>query len=126
MKVEIIAAFIAVGGTFFTAIVTIGIYFFTRRYDYNRLFAETISTNRMEWINVWRENVSEFLAIAEEIHFSGSIQCERSIKYKTAKNMVLTRLNMGEELHRFMFQAVNALDCRSRRLDQTTIYSMYF
>lgn len=85
--------------------------FLTLRFNYNQLYAQTVSQNRMEWINVWRENVSEFLAIAEEIHLVGSISQEQGIRYNAAQNMVLARLNMSEELHRLMFQAVNALDC---------------
>ena len=39
--------------------------FLTVRLGYKQLFAKTVSANRMDWINVWRENISRFLACAE-------------------------------------------------------------
>ena len=39
--------------------------FLTLQFNYRQLYAQTISTNRMDWINKWRENISKFLACAE-------------------------------------------------------------
>ncbi len=59
-----VSAIVAVIG----AVVTLIIGIWTWRYNYNRLFAQTVSTNRMDWINVWRENISTFLACAKVLH----------------------------------------------------------
>ena len=56
----------------------------TSKYDYDSLFAETITKNRMEWINVWRENLSNMLAIADIFH-NENITNGQNIKKKNKK-----------------------------------------
>lgn len=56
-----------VAGLIGAVVALVGSYW-VNKFSYKQLFAQTISSNRMDWINVWRENVSKFLACAEIIH----------------------------------------------------------
>lgn len=103
------------------------------RFDYRKLFAETVSANRMDWINVWRENISKFLACAEVLSKQHDRHCRekapkrwffrRKQACKTndeviriqkemyeARAMILGRLNLDEPLHCAMLAAVNQLN----------------
>ena len=125
------SALIALAGVVFSVIVSFIVSMATTRFNYKQLFAETVSKNRMEWINVWRENISTFLACAEVLHepstaSSGSATSDESKKSSSgsralkeedlrfklyhARAMITSRLNMEEELHKFMFSAINTLD----------------
>ena len=91
------------------------------RFQYRQLFAQTVSSNRMEWINVWRENISVFLARAEILNRYNC--CAAKCKNKTlltyekelleARNMITSRLNMNEELHKLMFKAINQISLQT-------------
>ena len=113
----IIAAIIALAGVILSVGISLMVALLTRRYNYHHLFAETVSKNRMEWINVWRENISTFLAIAETLHDSGCKKdkpcelCELKKEMLKARAMITTRLNMTEELHCLMFAAIKQIDC---------------
>ena len=62
MDSEVIAAIIALSG----AILSIGISLFislgTSRYNYNKLFAKTVSESRNKWLNEMRDFISTMLA----------------------------------------------------------------
>ena len=122
----IIAAIIALAGVILSVGISLLVALLTRRYNYHHLFAETVSKNRMEWINVWRENISTFLAIAETLHESCKKDelcgsgckkdkpcelCELKKEMLKARAMITTRLNMTEELHCLMFAAIKQIDC---------------
>lgn len=126
MPDEVIAAIIALAGVILSVGISLMVSLLTRRYNYNQLFAETVSKNRMEWINVWRESVSTFLAIAEILHecntkgkginactTTNCNTCELQKEMLKAREMITTRLNMTEELHCLMFAAVKGLDYSS-------------
>ena len=97
-------------GEFFAALIgaVVGaiIPFFALRFNYRQLYAQTISNNRMEWINVWRENVSKFLACAETLRNNGSCGSAELLKLEKemyeARGMVVSRLNLSEEDHQLM------------------------
>ncbi len=119
MDSETTSALIALAGVVFSVIVSFIVSMATTRFNYKQLFAETVSKNRMEWINVWRENISTFLACAEVLHKPSSTapsgsraQKEDEIRFKLyhARAMITSRLNMEEELHKIMFSAINTLD----------------
>ena len=121
---KIIAAIIALAGVVLSVGISLMVSLLTRRYNYNQLFAETVSKNRMEWINVWRESVSTFLAIAEVLHECKANEkcscvntncniCELKKEMLKVREMITTRLNMTEELHCLMFAAVKGLDYSS-------------
>lgn len=90
--------------------------FLTLRFYYKQLYAQTVSSNRMDWINVWRDNISTFLALAEELNFQRtSFTSEQGVQLKKAKNEIITRLNMKEEKHVLMCRAINELDYTMNR-----------
>lgn len=95
--------------------------FLTLRFNYKQLFAETVSSNRMEWINVWRENISKFLACAEAIGYMQSKNVKKSCdsfcknddkefeytkEFYQSRAMIVSRLNLTEELHKAMHIAI--------------------
>ena len=121
MPSEVAAALIALGGVALSALITIVFNAMQTRFHYKQLFAQTVSSNRMDWINVWRESISKFLACAELLILhspkcQGKERCEpcKLIMYKKefyeSRGMITSRLNMNEELHVLMFAAVNRID----------------
>ena len=58
---ELLSALIGALFGFFASLLTL-------RFHYRQLFAETVSKNRMDWINVWRESLAEFLSVATVLH----------------------------------------------------------
>ncbi len=111
---ELVAALIASGGVILSILASLLTAHLTLRFSYRQLFAETVSKNRMEWINVWRENISTFLACAEILHRSQSTTAftQESINqylqdmYK-AQLMITSRLNMEEKLHKEIAATIN-------------------
>ena len=80
---------------------SIGTYF-TIRFNYHHLYAETVSQSRNKWLNEMRENISIMLAEARRF--------PRSDKYFTARNQVLLRLNTSEKLHALLKEQIQMLD----------------
>ena len=91
----------------------------TLRFNYKQLYAQTVSSNRMDWINVWRESVSNFLAYAEVLQkhrgdISNRKYSEKSkkclVKYEhemfKSRAMILSRLNLTENDHVEMMAAL--------------------
>ena len=106
----------AIGGALLSFLAS----WLTLKFNYHQLFAETVSKNRMEWINVWRENISKFLACAEILQkCSLSTECDncKIVEYKKefyeSRAMITSRLNMDEELHVLMFAAINQIDFKT-------------
>ena len=114
MDVELKIALITIAGTVASIIVTIVFNAIASKYNYSKLFAETVSGNRMDWINVWRENVSAFLAASRVLHsFSdryGKEFDEYVYKQQMAKEMVITRLNLKESQHSAFLVAIENVD----------------
>jgi len=122
------------------SIITWIISLLTLRYNYNRLFAETVSQNRMDWMNIWRENLSILISSAESIHNAPHYKDDKNferpdgdmteqelqdiylygdknspyVKYRNefykARNAIVSRINMTEEKHVLMFGALNKFD----------------
>lgn len=88
----------------------------TLRFNYHQLFASTVSSNRMEWINVWRENISKFLACAEILHTKDRTNDNEKelLGYEKelleARAMIITRLNTKENDHVLMYGALTQID----------------
>ena len=99
------------------------------RFHYRDLFAKTVSNNRMEWINVWRENISVFLAYAAILHRVYGASCgegndpqqrqdescraeylKMEAEMLKARGQVTTRLNLTEEKHSLLFAAIKQVD----------------
>ena len=85
---------------------------FLLKFNYKKMFAETVSKNRMEWINVWRENISKFLACSEIlINFDSFDNKYEYIKeFYESRAMIVSRLNMNEELHKLMYIQINSIN----------------
>lgn len=102
------------------------------KFNYKQLFAQTVSSNRMNWINVWRESISTFLACAEVLNDYCNGRCTRSAckspqkspkefletkkQMLHARAMILSRLNLDEQLHIQMMEALNnfSYNCRKK------------
>lgn len=112
MEKEIVAAIITVCGVLFTALITIITYIFTRKYDYHRLYAETVSQSRNKWLNEMRDFISTMLAEAENINSQNPNNSEPQTNYEyfKARNEILLRLNLKEEEHRLLKENIQMLD----------------
>lgn len=121
MEGEIISAFIGiiVGAIFSYA---------TLRYNYRGLFAKTVSESRNNWINTWREAISEFIStldflikykniikeenehqkIAVSEHNINN-ECELLQKLYKNKYLIVSRLNLNEVLHQNIFVLIESL-----------------
>lgn len=62
MDSEVIAAIIALSGAILSIGISLIISLWTRRYNYNQLFAETVSESRNKWLNEMRAFISTMLA----------------------------------------------------------------
>ena len=98
---------VALIGAFLGSIGT----YFTLRFNYNQLYAQTVSSNRMDWINLWRENISKFLACAEILHkhqkSSDELMKIEKEMYE-ARTMITSRLNLNEKNHTTMLVLMNS------------------
>lgn len=65
----LIGAAIVAAITLIAAVITFVIGFKNIGFSYKSLFAETVSSNRNNWINVWRDEVSKFLAISDILRY---------------------------------------------------------
>ena len=110
------------------------------KFNYKQLFAQAVSSNRMDWINVWRESVSTFLACAEVLNCHYRECCTESVCKSSkefpkelletkkemlhARSMILSRLNLDEELHIQMMAAINNFSyncCEREFVDQREV-----
>ena len=90
----LIGAFIGSVGTFFTL-----------RYNYRHLFAETVSQSRNRWLNELREHLSVLLFESPTDGNGG-----KNPKYHIAKYQVLLRLNPNEPKHLLLTQLIAQLE----------------
>ena len=119
---EVIAAIIALGGVLLSTVISFWVASSSTRFDYQQLFAQTVSNNRMDWINVWRESLAIFLSRAEVLHnyncpksCSHTKQqqcpvCEQELKLQEAKERILIRLNLREPKHVLMRRLLTEFD----------------
>lgn len=86
----------------------------TLRYNYKKLYAETVSNNRMEWINIWRENLAIFLSCARILHLRLDRNDKDIIDIKKqmyqAQYMITIRLNLAENSHQLIYAAILEID----------------
>lgn len=102
---EVIAAIIALGGVVLSVLVSILFHIGTTRYNYNQLFAQTVSQSRNQWLNEMRENISIMLAEASKCR-----NTYKSREYYIAQNQVLLRMNNSEPLHLMLTQEIKKLE----------------
>ena len=105
MPDEVIAAIIALAGVILSVGISLMVSLLTRRYNYNQLFAETVSDSRNVWLNEMREYLSEMLAQADKAQNS-----YKPLEYYRARNQVVLRLNLKESLHLMLLQQIKILD----------------
>lgn len=119
MSNEVIAAIIALCGVILSAAVSLVFGLANSKYNYRQLYAETVSANRMDWINVWRQNVSKFLACAEIIHKHSN--CAKTLQFEKemyeARAMIVSRLNLDENDHKLMYLLINSFAIHGSRQD---------
>ncbi len=113
----------ALVGALIGGLVTSFVTIFTLRFSYRDLFAKTVSTSRNEWINVWREELSRFLAISDILRYEtknicykddgegkgGSTYLEMLEEYHISKNKIIMRLNMNEKRHQEVYLLINKI-----------------
>lgn len=112
-----------------TALVTLVVARFSTKFNYNKLYAETISKNRYDWITLWREYISEYIAICDTLRnqirrevknnncdFDCSrLEQERSkyleliTKRDKLKYSILLRINPDEDEHIIVGELVKEL-----------------
>lgn len=100
----------------------------TIRLGYRELYAKNVTTNRMEWINVWRTKIPEFLSKVEILfkikeHDKNDSNGNNDKNYSKildefyqAKYMIEIRLNLNESKHQMVYLLINeiteaVLDC---------------
>ena len=107
MDSEVIAAFIALGGVILSVGISFIVSLWTRRYNYNQLFAETVSESRNKWLNEMRDSISTMLA---EAQFPNPKPRTFTKKYWKTRNEVILRLNLNEPLHLMLKNEILNLD----------------
>lgn len=112
MSEELIAAF--VGG-----LVSYIVCRLTVRFNYHDLYAKTVSSSRNEWINLWRDEISRFLALADILKSDGLIKENNNDKenylnflkeYNISKNKIIMRLNLNEKRHQEVYLLLTKID----------------
>lgn len=93
----------------------------TIRLGYRELYAKNVTTNRMEWINVWRTKIPEFLSKVEILlkikeynknDFNGNNDKYYSKildEFYQAKYMIEIRLNLNESKHQMVYLLINEI-----------------
>lgn len=109
MSSEIIASIIG-------AVVGFGSGYLTLRLGYKDLYARTVSTNRMDWINNFREEISIVIAgiRCKGRNSEGTVD-DIIYQAEKARAKLLTRLNMniariGNEYNAVMNDVLNKID----------------
>lgn len=106
------------------ALLGAGVSFLTLRYNYRDLYARSISTSRMEWINNFREEVSIIVATVRS--FSDKKNNEKNddnfnmhiLEAEKARAKLSLRLNLdtskpGNEYNRVMLEVLSDFDFRN-------------
>lgn len=114
----LIGAAIGAAIALITTVITFVIGFKNIGFSYKSLFAETVSNSRNNWINVWRDEISKFLAISDilrhekkyvEKGWDDDHYLDLLKEYHISKNKVLMRLNMNEKRHQEVYILINKI-----------------
>lgn len=99
--------------------------FLTLRFQYRQLFARTVSENRMDWINRFREELSVIVAVSRRVgdrnangkfkQQSAGSESDVILEAEQARIKLLTRLNQdvektGNEFNGVFEQKLKAID----------------
>ena len=118
MNSNITAALIAAGISIISLIITVIFNILSRKKDYDNLYAKTVSSNRMDWINTFRDSISTLLAVGDVLNnnFINQSQqnyaCEK-VKFYKSKYNIITRLNLDEDIDRTLLKLLEILDPQS-------------
>lgn len=104
----------------------------TKRYNYNQLFAETVSQSRNKWLNEMRSFISAMLAEVQNPfpaskNSDGTEQQNATIrtnKYWKARNQIILRLNITETLQDSLYREILKLDCVNNSDKEQTIQNI--
>ncbi len=110
----------------------------TKRYNYNQLFAETVSQSRNKWLNEMRSFISAMLAEVQnpfpaskngggtslQNPTARAIATERTNKYWKARNQIILRLNVTETLQNSLYREILKLDCVNNSNEEQTIQNI--
>lgn len=126
MDSTIVAAMIALSGVIVSTVITCIIAFGTRKYNYSQLFAETVSKNRMDWINIWRENLATFLSCARMIAYSGKRSSNMAHSKRRFSNMAHSkrRSSNKDDILKEMYRARERIVLRLN-MDEDDHYILY-
>lgn len=111
------SALIGLIGGLIGSLITLIIGLLTTRFSYNNLFADTVSKSRNNWINTWRDELSNFLAIADMLRHETTTKKECNEheyiellkEYHIAKNKIIMRLNLNEKRHQEVYLLINKI-----------------
>lgn len=111
------SALIGLIGGLIGSFITLIIGLLTTRFSYNNLFADTVSKSRNNWINTWRDELSNFLAIADMLRHETTTKkacneheyIELLKEYHIAKNKIIMRLNLNEKRHQEVYLLINKI-----------------
>ena len=100
------------------ALIGAAISFLSLRYNYKDLYARSISTSRMDWINNFREEVAIIIATLRTFsskNTTGKNADNYIFEAEKARGKLLTRLNMntskiGNEYNKVMADVLNSID----------------
>ena len=113
---EIIVAVLK--GALASGITFLGTYLLLK-YNYKKLFAETISKSRNEWINQFRNEIITFLSLNDMFRTKGKIiDDEKEKEWHSKRNMLLMRLNQSEELHQKLYCQIQEISFPNELNDQ--------
>lgn len=137
MDSEVIAAIIALSGAILSVGISLIISLWTRRYNYNQLFAETVSESRNKWLNEMRGFISTMLAEVKNPCSLGkgkkickNADCQftsadtRTKEYWKARNEIMLRLNLNEPLHLMLKNEILTLDNNNNKKTIENIISI--
>lgn len=106
----------AIIGGFITSIVCV----FTLRFSYHELYAKTVSSSRNEWINLWRDEISYFIALADILKSNNLNKENNSMdkgnylklleEYNVSKNKIIMSLNLNEKKHQEVYLLLTKID----------------
>lgn len=117
-------AVIAFIGVALSVGVSLIVSLWTRKYNYNQLFAETVSKSRNKWLNEMRGFISTMLTEAE--NYKQQKCATHTKKYWKARNEIVLRLNLTEPFHQALFNEIKQLDCLNNSNQKQTIDKIIF
>lgn len=134
----LIGAVIAFCGVVLSTGISLIVALGTKRYNYNQLFAETVSQSRNKWLNEMRSFISAMLAEVKNPSPSSkngggtlsqnsaaqAIATERTNEYWKARNQIILRLNVTETLQESLYHEILKLDCVNNSDEEQTIQNI--